>query len=409
MEREKITMNPIMQYFDAYYKTLQTGNYIDISELFIANRHTVIPIRLFWNRYRLYKTFELEIQDYWINLEIAEVKNYKNRIAAIIIENAEYKYKHVSDDINSIISDIEYYIEMEKIEGKWKISFMDSNKDDYQLVKYKVSQYMEADTYRVINNSTDSEERESVCINRVFDDMDNEIDCLKEILPKVSEKQPKYDNLVKNRYVSSGKNTFSFDSNKGIDYAKKYAIYSQISDEEKLFYYAYNGGDCTNFISQCVWAAYGGYIKDDIRETKKNISKKRKMVYTGNLKNSWYGTQPEGGGTPYWENVEQFFNYVTSPKEVGPRGKVYGSGKQADFDLNNVAPGDIIQFWPDGKGKWYHSVFVTGIHEKSNAFHIFVCQHSMDVKNRPLIELLNWNTNKGQIRGIRFDSAVFSN
>jgi hypothetical protein len=127
------------------------------------------------------------------------------------------------------------------------------------------------------------------------------------------------------------------------------------------------------------------------------------------LKNSWYGTQPEGGGTPYWENVEQFFNYVTSPKEVGPRGKVYGSGKQADFDLNNVAPGDIIQFWPDGKGKWYHSVFVTGIHEKSNAFHIFVCQHSMDVKNRPLIELLNWNTNKGQIRGIRFDSAVFSN
>ncbi len=408
MDREELILNPVKQYFNACYKMIQTGNYINTSQYFIFNKHTLIPQRLIQNRYKLYKAFDLEIKDYRVNLEVAEVKNYKNCVAAIVIENAEYKYKHVPDDIISKISDIEYYIEIKKINGRWKIAYMDSNKDDYQLAKDKISQYMEAKPYPVTSNRKSPADTELACINNIFDNMDDDISRIREIMTNI-DTQRNADGWIKRMNATvNRKGTFPYDTNRGIEYARKFSIYSQIPDDEKLFYYAYNGGDCTNFISQCVWAAYGGYIKEDIKGTKKNISKKRRMVYTGNLKNSWYGTLPEGGGTPYWENVNNFFNYVTSPKEIGPKGTVYGSGKQADFNLNHVAPGDVIQFWPEGKEKWYHSVFVTGIYSNDNTSHIFVCQHSMDVKDRPLIELLNWNTNKGRIRGIKFDYGVFS-
>ena len=284
---------------------------------------------------------------------------------------------------------------------------MDSNHQEYLLANEKMKRFMDGLDNKNQKQSNRMLTQSGLCMNRVFDDLDQEIYNLKIIMPHGSNVKPKeYDH--KNQGEVSIKETHQYDANKGIEYARKYAPYSEIPEEEKLFYYAYNGGDCTNFMSQCVWAAYGAYVKNDLALNKKNISKKYRMVYTGNLNTSWYGTLPEGGGTPYWENVNGFYKYVTSPKEIGPKGTVFASGKQADFDLNNVSQGNILQFWPANKKRWYHSVYVTGVYSDGSIPHIYVCQHSMDMKDRPLVELLNWNTNEGQIRGITFDATSFN-
>ncbi len=400
-------MNPIKQYFEAYYESLKTGSYIDPSRCFVLNAHTVIPQRLLLNKYKLYKAFDLSLEDYQVNLEFAEIKRYRNYIAVIVIENAQYKYKNVPNGLISKTQGIEYYIEMKRINGRWRIVYMDSNQEDYQMANERSNVYIHEKDYLSLKRSGRLLTQKGDCLNKVFDLLDEEISCLKKIVPVPSNMKFSEDENNKKNNVTI-KDTDIYDPNKGIVYARKNALYSELPEKEKLFYYAYNGGDCTNFMSQCVWAAYGGYVEEDLKLTKKNISKKYRMVYTGNLNTSWYGTMPDGGGTPYWENVKQFYNYVTSPKEKGPKGKVYGSGKQADFDLNNVSPGNILQFWPANKERWYHSVYVTGVYSGGSVPHIYVCQHSMDMKDRPLVELLSWNTNEGKIRGISFSATSFN-
>jgi hypothetical protein len=45
----------------------------------------------------------------------------------------------------------------------------------------------------------------------------------------------------------------------GIAYARMYALYAFVPEAKRLFYYD-SGTDCANFASQCIWAAYGGWV-----------------------------------------------------------------------------------------------------------------------------------------------------
>lgn len=48
----------------------------------------------------------------------------------------------------------------------------------------------------------------------------------------------------------------AYDANKAVNYSDCYAL-----TENSLFYVA--DKDCTNFVSQCVWAGYGGWVNGD--------------------------------------------------------------------------------------------------------------------------------------------------
>ncbi|NLK72468.1 MAG: hypothetical protein GX285_05580 [Clostridiales bacterium] len=389
---------PIEQYFDAFYKTLQRGVNIDTSRLFLLSYNTVIPQRLINNRKKLFRAFNLSLKEYHISLEVAEVNSKRNHASLVLIENGCYSYANMPDDIITEVSDIEYYIEIKRINGQWKISYMDSNNDAYLMANEKSSLY-----FQEMENRKDANiDLRSVCLNKAFDSLDEEIDRIK--LFNLNQNEMRQNE--KENIITAG--TYGYDYNNGIIYARKYARYNEVPEKERLFYYV-SDNDCTNFMSQCVWAAYGGYVNSNIEASKKNVAEKNRMVYTGSLNSSWYGTAPGGGGTPPWENVINFFNYVTAPKDIGPRGRVYGEGKQKDFNFFHVKPGHILQFWPASKNKWYHSCYVSSVKYQDGLPYIYVCQHTRDIKDRPLIEILNWNTNEGKIRGISFDSANFNN
>ncbi|KJS86434.1 MAG: hypothetical protein JM58_07030 [Peptococcaceae bacterium BICA1-8] len=69
-------------------------------------------------------------------------------------------------------------------------------------------------------------------------------------------------------------------------------------------------GNCANFTSQCIW--YGSEISNQ-----PSIARREGMT------SQWYGGQ--GGGSPAWESVENFWNYVTAsrgPQEQGLHGEV---------------------------------------------------------------------------------------
>ncbi len=114
------------------------------------------------------------------------------------------------------------------------------------------------------------------------------------------------------------------------------------------------GGDCTNFISQCLFA--GGY----------------EMDYT-NM--GWF--YRTGNDRSYsWTGVYEMFNYLTTNENPSfPRAKL--------VDFNEVEVGDLIQIDAFGD-RFHHTAIITKIIEPISLSTIFITCHTRDAKNKPL-------------------------
>ncbi|MFW5780525.1 MAG: amidase domain-containing protein [Bacillota bacterium] len=129
-------------------------------------------------------------------------------------------------------------------------------------------------------------------------------------------------------------------------YAKKWAFLRnpEYMDFSKI------GGDCTNFVSQCLFAGC-------------NV-----MNYTPVY--GWYYLS-ENNRAAAWTGVEFLYNFLIDNKAQGPYGK--------ECSRYEIKTGDIIQLGDKQKG-FYHSLIVCGFFNGE----ILVATHSIDVYNRPL-------------------------
>ena len=120
-----------------------------------------------------------------------------------------------------------------------------------------------------------------------------------------------------------------------IEYARKYAL----SKNPQYYFFGGIGGDCTNFVSQCLHA--GGFD----------------MIYK---ETGWFYSSPSSR-SPSWTGVEFFRNFLLNP-DHSPRGII--------VEREDLAAGDII-FLSDGR-RFYHSLFISKIENGQ----IYVCAHS---------------------------------
>lgn len=137
-----------------------------------------------------------------------------------------------------------------------------------------------------------------------------------------------------------------YDRNSAVDYALKWAL----SRNPEYYDFQNIGGDCTNYISQCIYAG-----TDTMNFTKN----------TG-----WYYINLEKRA-PAWTSVNFLYQFLTTNMGPGPFGEV--------TDLDNIELGDIIQL-KTIQDYYHHSCIVT----RKNNDKIFVCAHSYDVINKPL-------------------------
>lgn len=137
-----------------------------------------------------------------------------------------------------------------------------------------------------------------------------------------------------------------YDKAKAIEYAKKWAY----SRNTKFYDYENLGGDCTNFISQCIYAGTNTMNYSNI--------------------NGWYYNNANAK-SPSWTGVEFLYKFLTTNKTVGPFGNEVNK-----IEIDN---GDIVQLSFDGI-KFAHSLFIVNrINDK-----IFVATHTFDAFNRDL-------------------------
>ena len=146
------------------------------------------------------------------------------------------------------------------------------------------------------------------------------------------------------------------------DYAKKWAF----SRNPKYYAFDKVGGDCTNFISQCIYA--GSKI----------------MNYTPVT--GWYYINSVQR-TPSWTGVEFLYNFLINNKGNGPFATQVPS--------NKIEIGDVIQL--GNHQKFYHSLLVVDkIHNS-----IYVAAHDFDAYMKNLNTYIYERIRFLHIEGVR--------
>lgn len=125
------------------------------------------------------------------------------------------------------------------------------------------------------------------------------------------------------------------------------------------------GGDCTNYVSQCIFAG-------------SNI-----MNYS--TTNGWYYISPSNRSAS-WTGTEFLYNFLTTNTKNGPFGK--------DIPIEQACIGDIIQF--GNQTKFHHSAIVV-----SNTNDIYLAAHTQDSYMRKLSSYTHPRTRCIHIEGIR--------
>ena len=141
---------------------------------------------------------------------------------------------------------------------------------------------------------------------------------------------------------------------RAVEYAQKWAL----SRNPLFLDFTGQGGNCTNFVSQCVFAGCGV------------------MNYTPTF--GWYYRSPNDRA-PAWTGVEEFYRFFTeAPDFIAANG---GEGPYATNAqiVRQIELGDVIQL-ANETGDFYHTLIISGFTEND----ILVCAQSDDALNRPL-------------------------
>ncbi len=135
-----------------------------------------------------------------------------------------------------------------------------------------------------------------------------------------------------------------------VEYAHKWAY----SRNPEFYDFETLGGDCTNFISQCILA--GGAV----------MNPKKDLGWY------YYGVNSRA---PAWSGVPYFYNFITTNKGRGPYG--------AEIPLSELEPGDILQL-ATIYDHYHHSPIVVEVGETPSLDNILVAAHTFDADYRPL-------------------------
>lgn len=133
-----------------------------------------------------------------------------------------------------------------------------------------------------------------------------------------------------------------------VEYAKKYAL----KYNPRYFHFDGIGGDCTNFISQCLFAG-GGQMNYD--------------KYYG-----WFYINKDNRA-PSWTSVKYLQRFLLSNSSPGFVTKI--------MPIGELEIGDIIQIRQNPED-FNHTVIITDIIDNE----IYVCSHSYDALDKPLSE-----------------------
>lgn len=140
---------------------------------------------------------------------------------------------------------------------------------------------------------------------------------------------------------------------RAVAYAERWAL-----SRNPLFYdFAGSGGDCTNFVSQCILAG----------------------CCTMNFTPTWgWYFRTAADRAPAWTSVEYLYDFLTgAPAFAAENGGIGPYGREVPQQQARI--GDVVQL-SDSTGDYYHSLLVTAVLPDE----LLLSAHTNDALNRPL-------------------------
>lgn len=139
---------------------------------------------------------------------------------------------------------------------------------------------------------------------------------------------------------------------KAVEYAKRWAF----SRNPQYYNFDSVGGDCTNFVSQCIYA--GSSV----------------MNYTKDL--GWYYINANDK-SPSWSGVEFLYHFLIKNKGIGPYGE--------EIKQEEVQIGDIAQLSFDGN-TFGHTLLIVQVDNPLRLSGIKIASHTFDSFNKAITE-----------------------
>jgi len=155
----------------------------------------------------------------------------------------------------------------------------------------------------------------------------------------------------------------SYDRFSAVEYARRWAL----DHNPKYYHFGGIGGDCTNYISQCLYA--GGAVM--------NYDKFRGWYYNSITSRS-----------PSWTGVNELGHFLLNNQGIGAFASIR--------PIEELELGDLIQL-RQNPFRYNHTLIITKIENGQ----IYICAHSRDKKDVPLSSYPYLERRGIHIEGIR--------
>lgn len=162
-----------------------------------------------------------------------------------------------------------------------------------------------------------------------------------------------------------------YDRRRAVDYARRWAL-----SRNPLFSdFTGQGGNCTNFVSQCILAGCGV------------------MNYTPTF--GWYYISPNDRA-PAWSGVNELYNFLTAAPDFSAVNLGYGPYATDARNSRRIDVGDVIQL-ENAEGAFYHTLIISDFVGDD----VLVCAHTNDALDKPLSEY-----NYASLRVLHIEGAM---
>lgn len=145
-----------------------------------------------------------------------------------------------------------------------------------------------------------------------------------------------------------------YNRDRALEYARRWAL----SRNPLFFDFTGGGGNCTNFVSQCLLA--GGCTMDPTE------------IF------GWYYVSVDDR-SPSWTGVNEFYQFACGLGDFPPTNSRRGPFCE-EIMMERLEVGDVVQL-SNMQGRFYHSLLVSGFAENGD---ILVAAQSNDALDRPL-------------------------
>ncbi|HEY5556652.1 MAG TPA: amidase domain-containing protein [Acetobacterium sp.] len=307
---------------------------------------------------RLNQTNDLHITNYLVGLSITDVTESDGLIEVTVLEDQTVNFAFISE-VDSSSSGIKHTFFLEKGINGYAIVEHTKEEDVFILIQETIQEYGYSE--RLVDELTAKESS---------------------VIAKLTAAKEVYNGTDEKTTDTSAEN--SYNSKDAVDYAITWVDPVEvIRNEDDYTAYDDYGGNCNNFISQCLVA--GGIPMD----------------YYGDIDTQWkwYGEtvaidEVSSGRSPAWAGVPEFYAYAS--ENTG-----YGLAAAVDEDIFSGCAGDILQY--GNNGEWVHSVIITKVvmDDQGNVLDYLVNSNTTDRINYPasaygysdlrLIKILGWN------------------